>query len=42
MRISVVEKSTLRVVLPGDATLISAFVNGQSPGIVRENTGSEG
>jgi len=41
MRIAVVEKSTLRVVLPGDATLISAFVNGQSPGIVRENPASD-
>ena len=39
MRVSVLEKSTLRVVLPSDGTLISAFVNGQSPGIVREGVG---
>lgn len=42
MFIGVVEKSTLRVVLPAKATLISAFVNDQSPGIVRENARAEG
>ena len=41
MTVKVVEKSTLRVVLPVRATLINAFVNGRSPGIVRENGQAE-
>jgi len=40
MLVEVVEKSTLRVVIPEGATLINTFVNGQSAGVVREEEGA--